>query len=232
MTHASEIPNAAPGRLVLASRSPRRRALLDEHGLSHEAAHPGFEDSELERGPVPPDQWIASLAYLKAWAKAADSDLPAGSMVLGADTACLMDNELIGTPADAAEAEAMIRRFIDAEHEVLTGVAVVEVRPFAAGGPLDRECFIDRAKVRLGHLSNEQIGSYIASGEWSGKAGGYNYRERVEAGWPLSHEGDATTIMGLPMNLLTGRLFKLLGRRTSVVTSLIRPDQFITGAVA
>jgi septum formation protein len=189
---------------MLASRSPRRRMLLNERGLVHDASHPGFEDSVLEPGQVTPEQWISSLAYLKAWAKASEVGL--GHVILGADTACLMDGRLIGTPHSAAEAEAMIRGFVNREHEVLTGVAIIDLR--GSGSPV-RHIFIDRAVVRLGQLSESQISEYIAGGSWAGKAGGYNYREAAESGWPLSHTGDATTVMGLPMAKLTRRLADL-----------------------
>jgi septum formation protein len=209
--------------LVLASRSPRRRMLLDESGLKHDAQHPGFEDSVLERGRVSYEQWIGSLAYLKAWARACEPGAT-GRLVIGADTACLVDGKLVGTPQNAREAEEMIRGFVGREHEVLTGVAIIDLRGggCVAGGALDRaeearrtlepvsaparRIFVDKARVRLGALSEEQIRAYLASGAWEGKAGGYNYREALAAGWPLTCEGDVTTVMGLPMEALRRQL--------------------------
>jgi septum formation protein len=217
---------ARRARLVLASQSARRRMLLDESGLGHEASNPGFEDSVLERGNVSPGQWVGSLAYLKAWARAAEPGAT-GSLVIGADTACLMDGKMIGTPRDAAEAEGMIRAFVGREHEVLTGVAIIDLRcGSVAGGECDdsrmsigmtlkpvtapaRRVFVEKARVRLGKLSEEQIRTYIASGAWAGKAGAYNYREAEAAGWPLTHDGDVTTIMGLPMEALRRQLAEL-----------------------
>jgi len=60
----------------------------------------------------------------------------------------------------------------------------------------------DRAVVRVGPISDEQIEAYVASGEWRGKAGAYNLSERIEAGWPIECLGDPTTVMGLPMRRL------------------------------
>ena len=191
--------------LILASRSPRRRQLLGEYGFGvHEAAHPGFEDATLKPHTTNPAAWVASLAYLKAWARASDAGARS-RIVIGADTACLMDGQLIGTPTTPEEAEGMIRTFIGREHEVLTGVAVIDCR----GDSPTRYIFTDTARVRLGRLSESQIQGYIASNAWQGKAGGYNYREALIAGWPLSHTGDMTTIMGLPMVRLTALLTKL-----------------------
>lgn len=199
----SDIVSGSP--LILASRSPRRRQLLTEYGFAaHEAVHPGFEDATLKPGTNNPAAWVASLAYLKAWAKANDASAQS-RVVIGADTACLMDHQLIGTPTSAAEAQSMIRAFIGREHEVLTGVAVIDAR----GETPSRYVFTDTARVRLGHLTDQQLAQYVASGAWMGKAGGYNYREALAAGWPLSHTGDVTTIMGLPMGRLTALLTKL-----------------------
>lgn len=197
----------APGRVLLASRSPRRTSLLSAAGIGHEAAHPGFDDAVLEPGNVAPGVWIASLAYLKAWAKWRDlrqAGVPLPSVILGADTACLVDGDLVGTPTSPAEAHAMIRRMEGRDHEVITGVAAIDT---ATGR---REVFFDRATVSLGTLTDAQLSDYIASGSWQGKAGAYNLSERVEAGWPIKWEGDPTTIMGLPMRELRRRLGPLL----------------------
>lgn len=198
--------------LLLASRSPRRRALLTEAGFEHIAEHPGFEDGVLTPGQVSPRQWVAALASLKAFA---GTTLPAaresgGRVVLAADTACLLDGKLVGTPTTADEAEQMIRSFMGVQHEVLTGVAIVDLRGWN-GDPASvphrrRRVLVDTAKVRMGTLSEAELSSYIASGQWQGKAGGYNLSERLAAGWPLVFEGDQTTIMGLPMRRLTGVL--------------------------
>ncbi len=198
--------------LLLASRSPRRRALLTEAGFEHVAEHPGFEDGILTPGQVSPRQWVAALASLKAFAGAT---LPSarevgGRVVLGADTACLLDGKLVGTPTTAEEAETMIRSFMGVQHDVLTGVAIVDLRGWS-GDPASvpqrrRRVLVDTARVRMGTLSDAEVASYVKSGQWQGKAGGYNLSERLAAGWPLEFEGDQTTIMGLPMQRLTGLL--------------------------
>jgi septum formation protein len=207
---SAEYLSVQSSTLILASRSPRRRQLLEEFGFgAHDATHPGFEDAVLKPATQNPAAWVASLAYLKAWAKANDPSART-RLVIGADTACLMDGQLIGTPTSPAEAEAMVRGFMGREHDVLTGVAVVDCR----GDEPVRYIFTDTARVRLGRLSEQQIASYIASGAWQGKAGGYNYREALAAGWPLSHSGDMTTIMGLPMARLAPLLTRLGVPRT------------------
>lgn len=189
-------PNPKP-KLWLASRSPRRRQMLEEAGLAHEAGHPGFEDGDLRPGQVTPGQWVAALAYLKA--AAGREHAIDGRMVLGADTAIVKDGALIGTPRDAAEASSILHRLSNGQHKVLTGVSLIS--------PCGRRLlFVDSATVFMGEIGEERIREYVASGQWQGKAGGYNLRERIAAGWPIHFEGDPTTIMGLPMRALVTRL--------------------------
>lgn len=188
-------------RVLLASRSPRRRLLLNEAGIEHEACHPGFDDSALVPTRVTAAEWVTALAHLKA---AAGVQLVRGEMsprlVLGADTTCVKDASFLGTPATPEEAERMLRAFVNAEHEVVTGVAVIDSRTGR------RWFFCDSARVRWGSVSDDRITEYVTSGEWQGKAGAYNLRERIEAGWKIEYEGDPTTIMGLPMRVLLREL--------------------------
>lgn len=191
-------------RVRLASSSARRRDLLAASGVSFEAAHPGVDDGALIRGGVTPAGWVASLAYFKAaaamhnlgdWAYA-----PGELVILGADTAVLKNGTLIGQPTSAEDAARTIRKLENGEHSVLTGVALIDA------GTGRRDMFVDRARVRVGPIGDRRIDDYIAGGEWRGKAGGYNLRERIEAGWPIECEGDPGTVMGLPIVRLLPRL--------------------------
>jgi septum formation protein len=196
--------------LLLASRSPRRRLLLEQWGYPHEAEQPGFEDGVLQSrsgGPsttwkeIAPDQWVVSLAYLKAWAGAKLASAK-GRIVLGADTTCVVDGAMAGTPTSESEARDMLKSMVGKQHQVLTGVALIDLREASGDPDRSRRMFVDRASVRWGDISDEQIDEYVASGAWQGKAGGYNLAERLAAGWPIQYEGDETTIMGLPMRKL------------------------------
>lgn len=199
MAAAPRDSTAKPGcrRLVLASTSPRRTQLLRDRGLDHEVRNPGIDDGRLRPGrAATPASWVASLAYLKARA-GADQE-PDGTLVLGADTICVHDGRIIGQPRDADEARRTLLAFEGRHHEVYTGVALIESSR--------RDIFVDRARVRVGELGSERIESYVASGMWRGKAGAYNLGERLAAGWPITFEGDPTTVVGLPMTMLTQRL--------------------------
>jgi septum formation protein len=195
--------------IVLASQSPRRRLLLEERGIAHEAIHPGIDDALLEPGPMlgTPAQWAAALAYLKAVAGSArvlEAPARGPAIVIGADTVVVKDGVMIGQPRDAADAARIIELLQDGEHEVITGVALVW--PVAAAARLERLIFADRAGVRVGHVGSGRIAEYIAGGGWRGKAGAYNLSERLAAGWPITYDGDAGTIMGLPVDKLVAAL--------------------------
>lgn len=192
-----------PGRpaVLLASRSPRRRQLLSEFGIEHVCAEPLFDDALLTPGRVAPHQWVTALAYLKAWACRLQR-LGDSSFVIGADTACVKQGHLIGTPRDRAEAEAIIRFLSGGSHRVITGVAIL-----SPDGT--RDLWADDAVVHVGSLTAAQINAYLESELWHGKAGAYNLRERIEAGWPITYQGDPSAIMGLPMARLIPALRSL-----------------------
>lgn len=206
--------------LLLASRSPRRRAMLADIGVVVVAEHPGFDDSVLETRGVHrrPDAWVAALAYLKARAGADHARARNVPWALGADTACVLNDDprpprVIGTPATPEHARAILDDFIPPrgqtrDHAVITGVALVHAITRA------RILFTDTALVRMGHVPHRDLDAYVASGEWAGKAGAYNLGDRLAAGWPIDVVGDPGTVTGLPLRRLAA-LFDRLGiRRT------------------
>ncbi len=188
-------------RILLASRSPRRRQLLEEYGYEFELASAGVDDSHLRRGQADARAWVMSLAFLKASAAVGDERAGGGGMIiLGADTVCAVEGRIIGQPRDEAHARDIIHTLADGEHQVMTGVALI------CPGTLRREIYVDESLVRVGVISDEQRESYLATGLWRGKAGAYNLRERMDAGWPLECVGDPTSVMGLPMETLGERV--------------------------
>ena len=183
----------------LASRSPRRKLMLENAGVDVRVIVPDVDDAQLRRGNVSPVVWVMALAYLKArhaHAMLGTTLSPQGT-VLGADTVCVSSGgEILGQPRDADDARRMLITLRNAEHQTITGVCLL---------PLNRNeriMFCDAAIVRVGELSDQQIEKYIASNDWRGKAGAYNLSERVDAGWPIECTGDPATVMGLPMRRL------------------------------
>jgi septum formation protein len=200
--HPRPLDSGACTAVFLASRSPRRRRLLEQAGLPHTAADPGLDDGELSPGEATPAMWVAALAYLKA--VAGRERAGHRGLVLGADTVCVLDGRILGQPRDRDEAGTMLRSLEGRSHEVLTGVALLTGKD--AG---ERQLFVDRAAVRMGILGTARIEEYLNSGGWEGKAGAYNLEDRLHAGWPIEFDGDPGTIMGLPIRKLVPRLRRL-----------------------
>ncbi|MCB9845389.1 MAG: Maf family protein [Phycisphaeraceae bacterium] len=190
------------GPIVLASTSPRRRDLLSRTGLTFETIDPGIDDGDLEPGAASAGAIAMALAHLKARAgqeRARELGLHA-RIVIGADTLCVQRGTLIGKPEDACDAREIIEGFENDDHEVVTGVSILDLEGSR------RDLFVERAFVRVGTIGMERIDEYLATGLWMGKAGAYNLEERLAAGWPIEFEGDAGTIVGLPVRRLMERL--------------------------
>ena len=186
------------GRLVLASRSPRRRELLEAAGWEVHVSVAPVDDSDLAPGASSPPARTSALAWLKACAvhrALIDSGTPADVPIVAGDTVCEHRGLILGQPDSPEEATVMIQTFRGATHHVWTGLCVV----YPDG---TRRMGVDQAAVTLKWVSDADIETYVASGAWQGKAGGYNLADRIDAGWPIRHQGHASTIMGMPLPLL------------------------------
>jgi nucleoside triphosphate pyrophosphatase len=183
---------AGPLRLVLASASPRRRDLLSRLGLEFEV-RPVNADETPRPGEAP-----EALALRLARAKAVAAARP-GEIVIGADTVVAADGELLGKPADAAEAEAMLRRLSGRCHDVWTGVAVV--RCDAAGRVAREAVRACRTEVTFRRLGAEEIAAYAATEEPLDKAGAYAIQGGAAA-FVDRVDGDHDNVVGLPLTLV------------------------------
>ena len=184
-----------PVKIILASRSPRRRELLMEAGYDFEVCPP----SEGVESRVPPAGSPSEMAERLAYAKAADvASRVAGGLVLGCDTVVELAGQLLGKPDDEAHARQMLRMLRGQRHLVHTGVCLW---PVPAGSPL---LSVATTVVRMDWLADEQIEEYLASGAWQGKAGAFGYQDRL--GWVHIVEGSPTNVVGLPMELLADML--------------------------
>jgi len=189
----------ASWNLVLASASPRRRELL--RGLGARFTARSTEIDETPRPGEVPAAYVLRLAQEKAAAAARP-----GELVLAADTTVVIDGEILGKPLDGADAQRMLRRLAGREHEVLTGVAVLEVGP---EGPGRAAAAVDRTAVRMAPLTSAEIAWYAATGEPLDKAGAYAIQGLglllVEA-----VAGNCSNVVGLPIPTVY-RLFAELG---------------------
>lgn len=193
--------------VILASGSPRRRAILAQAGVPATVLVPAIDDATAPADGRNPAAYVMSLAWFKARQAMADAQAAFGAggprWIVAADTMCVHDGAVIGKPADRAEAEAMIRGFAGRAHAVVTGICIVDR---ATGA---RTIFADEARVTLGALADEALATYLDGKGWRGKAGGYNYADRVADGWPLACEGDPETVMGLPSVLVLRTLARM-----------------------
>jgi septum formation protein len=192
-------------KLVLASASPRRLALLEQAGLKPDALLPSDLDETPLKGERPRDL-ARRLAILKA--KAAHASLPvrpdlAESYIIAADTVVAVGRRILPKAELVEEAGACLRLLSGRAHRVYTGVALI-----TPAGKL-RERLVE-TRVRFKRLSQDDIETYLASGQWRGKAGAYAI-QGIAGAFVVKLIGSYTGVVGLPlyetMNLLAGEAF-------------------------
>jgi septum formation protein len=166
--------------LLLASTSPQRRAILEQLRIPFEAIPPDYEE------------WPGGDPLEHAAGKARSIE-PDDRPVLGVDTVVRLGSELLGKPRDATEVERMLERLSGRTHEVVSGLCL-RSRAW-------EELHVETTRVTFRELTPRDLGHYVATGEWEGRAGGYaiqglgaNLVERIE--------GDYLNVVGLPASLL------------------------------
>jgi nucleoside triphosphate pyrophosphatase len=179
-------PVTSQPKLILASNSPRRRQLLALAGFDFEVIVSNVDETELPNES--PADYVLRLAETKA------RDIPAqlDQIVLAADTTVVDKNEILGKPADNAEAFAMLTRLRGHTHQVYTGVALLR----KSDNLLLKELSITDVPMR--NYSDEEINAYIATGDPLDKAGAYAIQH------PQFHPvenltGCFASVMGLPL---------------------------------
>lgn len=172
---------------MLASGSPRRLELLARLGVRPAGVLPADIDETPQPGERP-QALAARLAGAKARAVAA---LRPGAVVLAADTVVAAGRRLLGKPADAAEARAMLALLSGRRHRVWTAVTVIDL----AGRARHR---LAGAVLAFRRLEPAELDAHAASGEWTGKAGGYAIQGRAEV-WVRHFAGSHSAVIGLPL---------------------------------
>jgi septum formation protein len=168
-----------PGtELVLASRSPQRRAILEQLGVAFRV-EPADVEELTEGDPV-------AVATENARRKAAAVE---GELVLGVDTLVALDGRIYGKPADADEALATLSALSGRTHEVVSGLAI--------GGEVD----VAVTSVTFRTLPESVVGWYVDTGEWRDRAGGYAIQGRGAA-LVTAIDGDYLNVVGLPVAAL------------------------------
>lgn len=198
-------------RLYLASRSPRRRELLHQIGIDFDTVvfrDGARADSETDETPLSgedPVAYVERVTRAKAMhgLKIVEERRLPMRPVLAADTTLELDGQIIGKPADMADAATILRRLSGRTHRVLTGVAVDHLGR--------TEFVLSTSEVTFREIDDEEIRHYVLTGEPLDKAGAYGIQGR--AGLFVAHlSGSYTGVMGLPV-CETGELLKRFGFR-------------------
>jgi septum formation protein len=182
-------PPAPP--LLLASRSPQRRAILEQLAIPFEAVIPSYVEGATGAEPTVE---VERRAQGKARSVAGISDeLP----VLGVDTEVVLDGRVYGKPVDAGEAEAMLEALAGRTHEVVSGLCLLT----SAWEEVRHEV----TRVTFRALTPRELGLYVATDEWRDRAGGYAI-QGLGAALVERIEGDYLNVVGLPAALLVNLL--------------------------
>lgn len=181
--------------LILASQSPRRKALLSQLNLSF-TVRPSPAEEVIPDGS-PADEVVRALARQKA---APVAQAHPEALVLAADTVVACNGAILTKPTDAADARQMLRRLSGTHHRVLTGVALhhaVSDRQVTA---------VEATHVAFAELTEDEIRAYVATGSPMDKAGGYGIQDHTAPLFIDGIEGDYYTVVGLPLR----RLYRML----------------------
>ena len=181
--------------LHLASRSPRRAELLARVGLDFGVLD--LDIPEQQGSDEPAADYVRRVAREKAGAGLLQVVAVPDAVVLGADTEVVLDGVVFGKPADAADAARMVRRLSGRTHEVITSVWLVSAAREAQA--------VSVSQVTFGAMSDADIATYLACGEWQGKAGAYAIQGLAQA--YIAHlSGSYSGVMGLPLFETAGLL--------------------------
>ena len=195
--------------LLLASRSPRRRSLLEAAGIPFrvgpapdvdESLPPGLDPAAAARALAERKARVVLTRYAPAIRK-----LAAGALVLTADTLVYLSaTEVLGKPADPADAERMLARLSGRTHSVATGVALADPRRIESG--------VDVTQVTFRTLEPLEIEAYVRGGEPLDKAGAYGIQGGARS-FVARVEGAEDTVIGLPIALVRTLLARLRPER-------------------
>ena len=174
--------------LHLASASPRRLELLAQIGVPFVTLIASIDETALPGEPV--ERYVERLAREKARAGLAALSDPADAVVLGADTAVVLDGRILGKPADRAECLATLVALSGREHQVLTAVALASAQRI--------ESRVVASRVRFRPLRAGEAEAYWATGEPCDKAGSYGI-QGLAAVFVSQLEGSYSAVVGLPL---------------------------------
>lgn len=188
--------------LILASESPRRKQLLQQAGFSFDVV--SVKVSEIPDKNLNATEQILDIARRKA--RAAFTHLKSSNLqeftLISADTEVIFDGQLQGKPSDKDDAFQMLRRLSGKVHDVQTGVCIIDS---TTGKELSQ---IETTKVFFKNLTDQEIWTYIESGEPMDKAGAYGI-QGLGGKFVEKYEGPFDNVVGLPVELVKSMLTKI-----------------------
>ena len=193
----ADAPPSPP--LVLASTSPQRRAILEQLHIPFDVVAPNYDEDTS--GDTDAVKIVRDHARGKARSVAVQAE---GRPVLGVDTAVVLEGRIFGKPANAGDAEQMLEDLSGKTHVVVSGLCLLT--------PSWEDVEHEATQVAFRELTPRELGTYVATGEWEGRAGAYAIQGRG-ASLVSSIEGDYLNVVGLPAALL----IRLLSERFSGV---------------
>lgn len=216
-----------PINIILASKSPRRKQLLEEAGV-HFTVFTGSTEVDETLEPdllADPEEAVKKLAERKAGAVVQEvlALNPVGlGIVIGADTMVVLDGEMLGKPYSADHAREMLRKLSGRTHQVITAVSVwmlllneTEEKGGDGNVSIGFRTFTETSQVTFKELTDEDINAYVATGETIDKAGAYGIQGKGAA-LVEKYEGDYNNIVGLPVDKLLENFPDLLRREVEI----------------
>jgi septum formation protein len=193
----ADAPPAPP--LLLASTSPQRKAILEQLHIPFDVVAPRYDEE------TPPDGDALQVVREHARGKARSvADIAEDRPVVGVDTAVVLDGRIFGKPTNASNAEQMLEELSGKTHVVVSGLCLLT--------PGWEDVEHEATQVSFRELTPRELGTYVATGEWEGRAGAYAIQGRG-ASLVRHIEGDYLNVVGLPAALLV----RLLAERFSGV---------------
>ena len=190
--------------LILASKSPRRKKLLEQIGLTFKTIPAEIDENALPDG-TPPDEYVKILSLRKAEKIAAAVETP--SIILGSDTIVVLDGKILNKPIDPKDAFRMLNTLSGNTHTVYTGIALIDT------GNSKVISDYKETKVTFRQLDEEEIWAYIDTGSPLDKAGAYGIQDDFGAVFVSHIEGCYYNIVGLPLEKLYENLKMLLNEK-------------------
>lgn len=192
-------------KIILASKSPRRKELLSQVGYTYECV---VSEKEENTDAVQPSDVVKELSQQKAEDVCAkiekEGQMEEDCLVIGADTIVAKDSEIFGKPKDTEDAKRMLSALQGREHSVWTGVTLIYLRD----GKKKKKVFAEETKVHMYSMSEQEIEEYIRTKEPEDKAGAYAI-QGYAAKFIKKIDGDYNNVVGLPVARIYQELKKL-----------------------